>query len=412
MKLNKFFVLSGFIFALSFGLGACNSGSSSDGPSIDAPPVAGLTNGSVLAAQSGSNVMSFTVNGATCAAGSYANKPCVNVTICNPGSGTCQTVTDILLDTGSYGLRVFKSAIASLTLPQKTARQGGVLTECAKFGDGSAEWGPVESADVTLGGETASNIPIQVLDPSFGTVPPSCGTPDASPAAAGFNGILGVGLFGEDCGSGCNGTHSSNGMYFSCVGATCVGGSSDVLTDQVINPVAAFPTDNNGLIIQLPSIASSGASSVPGYIIFGVGTQTNNSPAGLTKYAADAYGQFLTDFNGTRYDSFLDTGSNGLYFDRPTSLASCSGSSWFCPNSVISYSAVNLGSDGAYSGTVNFQIANASGLFGSGHSAFNDLGGNAGNMFDFGLPFYFGRNVFLGIDGKSSTLGIGPYWAY
>ena len=44
---------------------------------------------------------------------SYPNKPCVSVTVCSPGTSTCQTISDILLDTGSTGLRIFKSLLTA-----------------------------------------------------------------------------------------------------------------------------------------------------------------------------------------------------------------------------------------------------------------------------------------------------------
>jgi len=61
----------------------------------------------------GSNLHSLTVNGATCtrATGTYLNKPCVSVTVCLPGTSTCVLVDDILIDTGSYGLRLFKEVM-------------------------------------------------------------------------------------------------------------------------------------------------------------------------------------------------------------------------------------------------------------------------------------------------------------
>src|SRR6185437_10849196 len=62
------------------------------------------------------NAISVTV-GAGSVCGNYSNggtlnQPCTSVTICLPGSTTqCQTIPDILVDTGSYGLRVFASAL-------------------------------------------------------------------------------------------------------------------------------------------------------------------------------------------------------------------------------------------------------------------------------------------------------------
>ena len=46
------------------------------------------------------------------------NTPYVSVTICQPGTNICKTVDNILLDTGSTGLRVLASTITSLQLPQ------------------------------------------------------------------------------------------------------------------------------------------------------------------------------------------------------------------------------------------------------------------------------------------------------
>ncbi len=423
MRFSNFWLSCALVISFS----ACKTGSNSNLNDLASPPLAGLPNGSTLAVRTGDNVLPMTVNGSTCAPNSYPNKPCVSLTICDtgtgPGSGKCTTVNDILVDTGSYGLRIFKSTLTDRVLTPVNSHQGGALAECAKFGDGTSLWGAVRKASLIMGSEPAIDVPIQVIDSSFGAIPASCGTPDASVAEAGFNGILGVGLFSEDCGVGCTGSRTSNGMYFTCTGgntgsgsgaATCIGGSTSTVTDQVQNPVAWLPKDNNGVVVELPSIPASGQSSVEGYLILGVGTQANNTPAGVSLYPASVqYADFVTKFNGKNYSSFLDTGSNGLYFSQPADLPTCSSSSaWYCPSTIQNYSAVTIGEKGGNSGTINFQIANTVGLFNSGNHAFNDLGGSGGNMFDWGLPFYFGRNVYLGIDGKSSSLGTGPYWAY
>ena len=48
-----------------------------------------------------------------------------------------------------------------------------------------------------------------------------------------------------------------------------------------------FATDNNGVIIELPSISASGASNPSGgLLVFGIGTQSNNGLASATQVAA------------------------------------------------------------------------------------------------------------------------------
>ena len=354
------------------------------------------------------NVLPITVNGPLCSANSYPNKPCVSVTICTPGTSTCQTIYDILLDTGSIGLRVFKSVLGpGISLTQVT-NGADSLAECIQYMDGSAQWGPVQRAGVVLGNEPAVLVPIQVIDPTFGTVPLSCVTQDQNPAAAGYNGILGLGLFIEDCGAFCA-THSINQTYYSCSGSTCIGTSVPLL-NQVQNPVALLPRDNNGVTLQLPAISSNGTSSVNGILVLGIGTQANNTPSGVTTYPTDQSGDFVTVYNNVSYNqSFIDSGSNGLFF--PGSLPQCFG--WFCPSSATNLSAVNKGVTGSPSATVSFQIGNFNTLvLHTSNNVFNNIGAYSAGGFDWGLPFFFGKNVTIGIEGKPSILGTGPYWAY
>src|ERR1035437_424984 len=229
----------------------------------------GISGSTLLTVVTPNNVLTLTVNGSLVSTGSYPNKPCVSVTVCSPGTSTCQTINDILLDTGSYGLRIFKSLLTGISLTQVTSGSGS-LTECIQYADGSADWGPVQTADVVLGNEPAVTVPIQVIDSTFGIVPHSCGNPDTTPAATGFNGILGVGLFTEDCGAECT-SIANNGMYYVCSGSTCTATIAP-LSNQVQNPVSHLPADNNGVILQLPSVPLGGMTSVNGSLILGVGT--------------------------------------------------------------------------------------------------------------------------------------------
>ncbi len=178
-----------------------------------------------------------------------------------------------------------------------------------------------------------------------------------------------------------------------------------------------LPNDNNGVIVKLPGIPSEGSPSVNGNLILGIGTQSNNIPSAVSTYAADRFGEFITIFDGNTYSSFIDSGSNGLFFPSPSSglLPSCPfpNSAWFCPLSITNLSATTEGASGSPSGVVPFRIGNLYSLIiSSNNNVFDDIGGDQPGMFDWGLPFFFGRDVYLGFEGSRSSLGSGPYWAY
>jgi len=373
---------------------SCGGGSSGGGP----PPV------------SGPNVIPVTVNGALCSSGSYVNKPCVSVTVCAPSGSPCQKIDDILLDTGSYGLRIFRQVLSSVALEQVTV--GSLpLAQCTRYADASSQWGPVEMAAVVLGSEPAVTVPVQVVDATFGTLPSGCANAQRSPADGGYNGVLGVGPFAQDCGSACV-TAADLGVYYTCSGSTC-SGTTVPLSSQVTNPVALVPLDNNGLAVELPSVPAGGAVAVNGSVILGIGTRTNNVPQGVDVYPVDARGDFVTSLDGASFVAFLDTGSNGLFFGS-SSLPQCASpdTGWYCPANTTSFAATNAGAGGSPSSTVDFQIANFDNLINSSNSVFADVGGIQAAGFDWGLPFHLGRTVYVGLENGQSSLGSGPFFAY
>src|SRR6185369_15320907 len=377
--------------------------------------ISGSTTLTVTDGSSKVNVLPLTVNGSLCSSGSYLNKPCVSVTVCTPGPSNCQVVSDILLDTGSYGLRIFRQAL-NVPLTQATVA-GGALAECVQFGDGTSLWGPVQTGGVILGSEPIVQVPLQVIDSTFATRPSGCLNALTTPATpgAGFNGMLGVGLFRHDCGALCT-SSVNNGFYSACNGSIC-SGTTVPLARQVQNPVALLPQDNNGVVVQLPSVPTGGILSVDGALVLGIGTQANNTPVAVTTFPTNAVGDFTTTFNGTSFsNSFIDSGSNGLFFTAPAGLlplCPAPNAGFYCPAATTSLSAINTGAPaGSPSNQVSFQIGNLVSLIGTNNNVFNEVGGSGIGGFDWGLPFFFGRNVFVGFEGRSSTLGTGPYWAY
>lgn len=384
------------VFALLAGCGG-GSGGSSSGNSVT---------------KTADNVVSVTVNGSLCSGGSYLNKPCVSVKVCSPASSGCQTINDILLDTGSYGLRIFKQAL-NISLEQMTVGSGA-LAECIQYADGSSDWGPVQMASVILGNEPAVQVPIQVIDSTFGSAPAGCRNADTGPSDAGFNGILGIGFFAQDCGPVCA-NNANNGIYYICAGSVCAG-TEVALSGQVQNPAYLLSEDNNGVIVKLPAVPETGSASVDGSLILGIGTRSNNIPSQVSAYQANQYGNFVTIFDGVPYSSFTDTGSNGLFFPSPSAgeLPDCPSpyAEWFCPGSTISLSATNEGASGSPSSVIPFRIGNFLNLTSSSSRAFDNIGGQQPGQFDWGLPFYFGRSVYIGFEGRSSSIGSGAFWAY
>jgi hypothetical protein len=355
------------------------------------------------------------------------NIPYVSVTVCTPGSSNCKTINNVLLDTGSTGLRLFASqvnAAPALTLPAQTIGGSSAISECANFLNNKA-WGSIQLADVVMAGERAASVPVQLMDAAdagrvkctgaalidTSTRSIQVAPPDGTQSLS-ANGILGVGLFTND-----------RQNYFNCAspGAGCVAISAPA-TQQVQNPVSLFGVNNNGVVVQLPALDASGATSASGYLIFGVGTQNNNRLGSANVVPVNGLGFFTTVYRGVSMSrSFMDSGSNGLFFTDPSPqvlAGACSPaySDFFCPSGTQNLSA-SIQLSGAVA-TVGFSIANADTLFATGNKyAFNNLGGAmAGSSFDWGLPFFFGRTVYTVIEGASPNAATGslakPFYAF
>jgi hypothetical protein len=424
MRFGKTFILFlVLVMAAACGGGGDNSsnGSSSENSSNTAssPSLSPPSSSPTPAQETAYNVLSVTVGGPS----RYVNESTVSVTLCDAGNQNCQTIDNILLDSGDYGLRVFRQVLnpsLAVALSPVQINDTQPLYECIQYGDGSAVWGPVALASVILGGEQPVLVPIQVIGPvSFNAAQVCPGDPLlTSPSDTLFNGILGIGFFAHDCGDVCA-LIADNGRYFTCSGNTCT--STAVPTSsQVQNPVAALPVDNNGVLLRFPSVPAGGAPSVSGHLILGIGTQSNNIPSGVIAYAADNnpgdinYATIATNFEGASYRGFFDIGSNALFFPSnqiPTTTVD--GNVWFNPSSLLTLSATNVGYPSEPSGEVDFQVDNFYALMYSRNNVFSDLAGPLpGTWFDWGAPFFFGRDVYIGIEGTTSTLGTGPYWAY
>ncbi len=363
-----------------------------------------------------------------------ANLMYVTLTVCVPGTQTCATVDHVQVDTGSTGLRLFASALpASFTLPQRVDANNHALVECAQFVDGYS-WGPLQTADLQISGETASSLPLQIIgSSSFSTIPSACsnvGTSRNTVQSFGANGILGIANGAQDCGASClatnlNGT-AQNNLYYSCATSQSCITTTVPLNAQVQNPISFFPIDNNGSLIVLPAIPSIGAPSVNGSLVFGIGTRSNNGLGSAIALQVDPNNfEFTTRYSGANYtESYIDSGTNIYAVPNPNNaIIACSSnaSGFFCPATTLNLTATLVGTNST-TATALFSIANASTLFNQNpyYTAFSDLGGSSetgtsrsSNTFAWGAPFFFGKTVFTAIEGATTPSGTAtPYVAF
>jgi hypothetical protein len=421
-----------------------------------------------------------------------------NVTICVPGTTTCQTIDHILVDTGSSGLRIMSSVLSSsLNLTQETVG-GAPLFECGQFADGYT-WGSIRNATVSIGGTgntgetTTHGIAIQIIgDSDSYTVPTPCsstGVPELdSVAAFGANGIIGIGLFINDCitGDTCFGSASSTPLYYTCTTSTSCDAADVPATQQVSNPVGSFATDFNGVIVSLPALpalsTAYGAQNVYGNLFFGVATQANNAIStlntGATVYLADGFADFNSQISSsspsvplgesTSYcaNSFIDSGSNGIFLPADVANIPTDTNGWFIPVTAgnVDILAMTASIQGAFlsgatassnpsntSPSIGFNIANADTLLftanGGNDTAYSALGGTQGSAgtcatggtgtetasnstsgIDWGVPFFYGRPIAIGNELLGNVVGTdtvtgpalqyngaaytGPFWVF
>jgi hypothetical protein len=415
MRARRHFCLTGGALVLVL-LSACVGGNGKTSAGAAGPPP-------VL------NSISLTVDAGPAAGSGAINHSYVTVKVCPHGSSHCADIDHVLLDTGSWGLRLVGSVLAanSLLLSAETDSSNRTIEECVQFGGGQT-WGPVGLADVAMAGETATNLPVQVMDDTGASAPPpaNCGANGTLlNAVSGFsaNGVLGVGVFVQDCGAACVNATTPLPIYYGCTSGPAGACTAEnvALDAQVTNPVALFARDNNGIIVNLPNLQNAnGDASVQGTLIFGLNTQADNAlpTTALTVLGTDAKGEFTATFNGgtSLLPAWIDSGADAYDFDDP-SIPPCPGPEfvgYYCPTTPpLPLFAVNTGvGANSASSTVQFALEDPR-SFVSGAVAFIDLGGGGGSTnFVWGMPYFYGRPIYVGLEGRAAGTYTGPYFAY
>ncbi|MFM0209665.1 DUF3443 domain-containing protein [Paraburkholderia sediminicola] len=356
------------------------------------------------------------------------NMPAVSIVLCGPGQqdrSQCETIDRMVLDTGSVGVRVMASAVSTKlksqlllqTTPVANQTSPLPLAQCAQFASGFT-WGSIRRADVTIGSKKASNLPIELIGDGSYTTPSNCisnGGPDLSTARAlGANGIIGIGHSVYDYPAAAEAVLAAN--YYACGSTNSCVGTTVPLNRQVMNPVAAFATNNNGTIIRLPALPAGGHASVTGELVFGVGTQSNNMlPATANVLAVDQYGYFTTQYQGRVITtSAIDSGTNGFGFDDATiPTIGEDAYQWYAPSSALSLSATMEATSGAGKPImVPFSIDNIQTVTANNYAAYDNIGAPLSRWFLWGLPFFYGRNVYTVLEGATVGTQTGPFVAF
>ncbi len=242
--------------------------------------------------------------------GHFGNSPnlaTVSVTICEPNTDKCQKINDIQLDTGSTGLRIFKSSVLTgfnLKLPHATLA-GKNAYECADFGLGDKVWGSVRYADVQIGGELAKNLRIQIQNTQNYTK--HCPASGSGISDTNINGILGINPAPDD---------NLDANYFLCLNngnSKCVLQTQPTRQVATQNPVYKFPLDNNGYSIEFPTVKSP-EHRITGTLTFGINTERNNRLSSSIKrfsmFPSDSTGYIIAKLDGRKIGTLIDSGTN------------------------------------------------------------------------------------------------------
>ena len=342
------------------------------------------------------------------------NRLVVGITVCEPGTTRCATIDDVMVDTGSTGLRLEASAVpAWLHLPARLGPGERPLAECLRFLHDNA-WGQLFRADLRIGDMTVAGLPLQIISDDQRAQPAACPRSDVRPTS---NGTLGIGPHLTDCPGSCEQSATAPVYFVDRVGVwEPIRGGLD-RAYRLPNPVSLLPEHNNGVVFELPVPPDDGAAEVTGTLTFGVGTSMNNRPGRAHMVPLDATGHFTTMFHGRSYPgSYIDSGTESYILDGDQ-LPRCPGMAWaLCATPELRLEAVMVGQADAPV-PVSVKVGDFAATLARGFGASDAMAvvaDQGSTAFVWGAPFFLGKTVTLVLDG-SKVPGVGgaagPFYA-
>lgn len=402
MKKFDFWMSVGVSFACIVALTACNNGSSSSATNAPSVPIS-----------IGSGMNGYGIN-----------TMYVSITLCRDQSGTsCQTIDNIILDTGSFGLKINKSALPESfieTLPRVTTNDDQMVYACNTFGSGYV-FASEHYASLHLANDYTNNVVVQIIENApTDEIPNSCVAkgPFDNFENFGANGIIGVNpaltlsnssilLYRKDV----------NGIYQALSESET---SSVPILNQ--NPLPSLQHNNNGFVIAIPPTLQNTNTNIAGKLILGVNTGGNNLITKKTNLIVASESSLSTVCNSGCFYSKIenpestipavfDSGTNSWVFIS-NNIPICSYG--YCPESpfvwnswVFSY---NFAANESYQVTGIITKDEESGGEDLSFSVMPGWGyENTNNETLYGSPFFFGKNVYIVFPSKKSS---SPIWGF
>lgn len=343
--------------------------------------------------------------------GNTNNLPSIDVTVCQPNTTICQTFDKILLDTGSFGLKINRSAFNQVNLPAINQTGSNLpISVCNLYGSGYV-FATANYADVYIGGEKAANLPMQIIDDgNQANVPSSCANQGALVDfhTLGMNGIIGVNPMVK--------VPNTSNYNYTCQSGSCTKIFSGIpVANLNVNPVASFAQDNNGEFITLPAVSPYSATPVYGVMTFGLNTESNNQlPANVSSVKGDPHdfiGRFLGQSESSQFTTLYDTGTNYLYFYSDLIPYCDAGFYVYCPSTTMMWKSTVSNYDGSGNPlAISLPIAPITYTTYPVEPQFGTYASPGDGIY--GLPFFLGKSVYMGFVNYQTSMGNGPTWGY
>ncbi len=240
----------------------------------------------------------------------------VDVTVCDAAQA-CRTVPNVIVDTGSTGLHLYREALDGLELDAVTTSDGRPLSHWTGFGSRTI-WTTVNRAQVRIGKVSTDVIPIALYDkPSpLEQLPAAYTKVDSRDWFVGIaNGVLGISPRRQLAEGYFVDRHEG--------GAEAAPDWHEVVVDtsrQLANPIAHFPAPyDNGSVIKLLGAGPGAAyAKLPGWLGLGIGLPTYGlfpASARVVSHELDQDGHFPLMVGERRFDVLLDSATNMLALD-------------------------------------------------------------------------------------------------